>query len=111
MYEVTYRYTDGNELAGPLSEIFTVDVTSAMGWCDHCGRIGPVASLRVYSREPGWVARCPACEAAMLRLVRGPDAAWLDLRGIRSLRLPMPPAGGGPPTGGGTGGLAGRTGP
>jgi hypothetical protein len=28
----TDGYTDGNELAGPLSEIFAVDVTAAVDW-------------------------------------------------------------------------------
>jgi hypothetical protein len=36
------------------------------------------------------VARCPACGAIMLRLVRGPDRAWLDMRGTASLQLTMP---------------------
>jgi hypothetical protein len=36
------------------------------------------------------VARCPACEQVVLRLVRSPDAAWLDLTGALSLRIPMP---------------------
>jgi hypothetical protein len=84
------RYTDGNELAGPLSEIFVDDLTAATAWCDHCGRGGPMATLRVYSRVPGWVARCPGCHQVMVRLVRGPAHAWLDLRGTRTLRIAMP---------------------
>jgi hypothetical protein len=36
------------------------------------------------------VARCPTCDAVLLRLVRGPDRAWLDLRGVTSLQLAMP---------------------
>jgi hypothetical protein len=28
----------------------------------------------------------------VLRLVRGPDAAWLDLRGCVRLRIPLPDA-------------------
>lgn len=86
--EVT-RYTDGNELAGPLSEIFAVDVTAAVGRCAHCGRTAPMATLRVYNHDlPGWVARCPQCEEVMLRLVTAPDAAWLDMHGTAMLRLP-----------------------
>ncbi|MGE5292428.1 MAG: DUF6510 family protein [Micromonosporaceae bacterium] len=88
---MTDQYLDGNALAGPLREIFTVDTTIADCRCVECGRVGPVASLRVYSRAPGLVARCPGCEGVMLRLVRSPDAAWLDLRGTASLRIPLPP--------------------
>jgi len=84
------EYTDGNMLAGPLRELFDVDLTAATGRCASCGRTGPVAGLRVYSNAPGVVARCPACLAVMLRLVRTPGSAWLDLRGATFLRIPMP---------------------
>lgn len=82
-------YEDGNALAGPLSEIFTVDITMAGARCTSCGRAGPVADLRVYSHAPGLVARCPSCEEVILRLVRTPTAAWLDLRGCVALRIPL----------------------
>lgn len=83
---------DGNVLAGPLRELFAVDVTVADGQCGTCGLQGPVAGLHVYGSEegPGFIARCPACETVMLRLVRGPEEAWLDMRGSISLRIPMP---------------------
>jgi hypothetical protein len=41
-------YQDGNALAGPLREIFAVDVTVARAQCAGCGRAGAVAELRVY---------------------------------------------------------------
>lgn len=83
---------DGNVLAGPLAEVFAVDMTAADGRCAGCGMTGPVAGLRVYGSEdgPGLVARCPGCESVMLRYVRGPQSAWLDLRGVVSLRVPIP---------------------
>lgn len=82
---------DGNVLAGPLRELFAMDVTDAAGRCLGCGLYGPVAALHVYGSQdgPGFVARCPGCEAVVLRLVRGPEAAWLDLSGVASLRIPM----------------------
>jgi hypothetical protein len=84
---------DGNVLAGPMRELFAVDVTAADGRCASCGLLGPMASLHVYGSEdgPGYVARCPGCEAVVLRLVRGPESAWLDLRGVVSLRIPLAP--------------------
>jgi len=82
-------HLDGNALAGPLAEIFTADVTAAVSRCATCGLTGPVGTLRVYDRAPGLVARCPGCEEVVLRLVRSPDAAWLDLRGAVSLRIPL----------------------
>jgi NAD-dependent SIR2 family protein deacetylase len=86
---MTGDYEDGNTLAGPMSEIFTVDVTMAVIRCVHCAATGPLATLRVYTHAPGLVARCPGCEEVILRLVRTPDSAWLDLRGTVSLRIPL----------------------
>ncbi|MDQ7908582.1 DUF6510 family protein [Phytohabitans sp. ZYX-F-186] len=84
-------HLDGNALAGPLREIFAVDVTAATSRCAACGLAGALAALHVYAsaNAPGMVARCPACEEVVLRVVRTPDAAWLDLRGTVALRIPM----------------------
>jgi uncharacterized protein DUF6510 len=81
---------DGNAMAGDLGEIFAVDVTTAVATCAGCGRAGVVAELRLWRRAPGIVARCPACDEVVLRLVRAPDRAFLDLRGARCLELPLP---------------------
>lgn len=83
-------FQDGNVLAGPFREIFTTDMTAATGTCAGCGLTGPLAALRVYTRAPGMVARCPGCDEVVLRLVRGPGAAWLDARGASALRIPLP---------------------
>ncbi|WP_332836376.1 DUF6510 family protein [Streptomyces odonnellii] len=88
---MVYAYEDGNVLAGPLSEIFAVDLTGALSRCAHCGSTGPVARLRVYGRAPGLVARCPDCDQVIMRLVRGTESAWLDLRGATTLRIPLGP--------------------
>jgi Family of unknown function (DUF6510) len=81
---------DGNAMAGDLGEIFAVDVTTAVATCAGCGRAGVVAELRLWRRAPGIVARCPACDEVVLRLVRAPDRAFLDLRGATCLELPLP---------------------
>ena len=83
-------WVDGNELAGPLREIFAVDLTVARGRCAGCGRLGEVAELRVYDQAPGLVARCPGCTAVLLRLVRAPGRAWLDLSGMTCLEIALP---------------------
>ena len=83
-------YLDGNMLDGPLRELFAVDLSAATGRCDNCGTVGPMAGLHVFSHAPGLVGRCPACGEVMLRLVRAPDRAWLDLRGATYLQVPMP---------------------
>jgi len=80
---------DGNALAGPLSEVFAVEVTTAVARCRGCGMSSPVARLAVFGPDPGLVARCPGCTDVMLRLVRTPDAVWLDLAGMTGLRVPL----------------------
>ena len=83
-------FVDGNEMAGPLRELFALDVTTARARCAGCGLISEVGVIHVYDRAPGLVARCPGCEAVLMRVVRGPDRAWLDLRGLSVLEFPMP---------------------
>jgi hypothetical protein len=78
-------------LAGPLSEVFAVDVTAVVSCCVSCGQTGPMAQLRVYAQAPGMVARCPGCQEVVLRIVSGPTSTWLDLRGTVSLRFPTVP--------------------
>ncbi|HZD00967.1 MAG TPA: DUF6510 family protein [Actinomycetes bacterium] len=85
------NWTDGNALAGPLHDVFSVDVTAATGRCASCGRTGPIAESRLFDQGgPGLVARCPACEQVLLRMVRAPGRAWLDLRGLSYLQLAVP---------------------
>jgi hypothetical protein len=83
-------WVDGNEMAGALREIFTVDMTTARGRCAGCGRMGPMAETRVYDRAPGVVVRCPACDAVLATVVRAPDRAFLALGGLTFLELAMP---------------------
>jgi Family of unknown function (DUF6510) len=82
-------WADGNALAGPLHDLFCVEVTAAVGRCTNCGRTGAMAEVRVFDHAPGVVARCPVCDQVLLRLVHGPDRVWLDLRGLDYLQLPM----------------------
>jgi Family of unknown function (DUF6510) len=82
-------WTDGNALAGPVGDLFRVDLSIAIGRCIGCGRTGAMAEVRVFDHAPGVVARCPACDQVLLRLVRGPGRAWLDLRGLSYLQLPL----------------------
>jgi hypothetical protein len=82
-------WTDGNALAGPVGDLFRVDLSIAIGRCTNCGRTAPMAEVRVFDHAPGLVARCPTCDQVLLRLVRGPGRAWLDLRGLTYLQLPL----------------------
>jgi hypothetical protein len=80
-------HLDGNVLGGELGELFIADITAAAGQCASCGATGTIAQTLVYVDAPGLIARCPSCGEVMLRLVRGPGRAWLDLRGIACLQL------------------------
>ena len=80
---------DGNLLAGPLSDVFGVEITTAVGRCRGCGSSSQVATFRVYGPDPGFVGRCPSCESVLMRLVRTSDAVWLDISGMSALRIPL----------------------
>ncbi|MEV7452692.1 DUF6510 family protein [Streptomyces nigra] len=82
-------YLDGNALAGPLSEVFAVDVTAATTRCVNCGCTGPVARLHVYGYAPGLVARCQRCGGVVLRTTRTRNGVWLDMSGTTSLAISL----------------------
>lgn len=81
---------DGNALAGALGELFAVEMTTVTARCDGCQHTGPVAELVVYATAPGHVGRCPSCGSILIRLVRSPDRAWLDLRGVSVVEIVLP---------------------
>jgi hypothetical protein len=83
-------YLDGNAAAGALSDIFTIDITSAVGRCENCGAVKPFAQAMVFTDAPGLVARCPACESVLLRLVTTGERIYLDMRGIAYLTAEVP---------------------
>ena len=78
---------DGNPAAGVLQEIFALEMTSSPTECANCGREGELGSLMAFTQSPGIVLRCPACEQVLIRIVRTPDATYLDARGAVYLRL------------------------
>jgi Family of unknown function (DUF6510) len=81
---------DGNAAAGALAEVFVAEMTTAVTTCADCGDARMLGELRAYLQGPGVVLRCATCGTVQIRLVRAPDKAWLDLRGVRTLQLDMP---------------------
>jgi Family of unknown function (DUF6510) len=77
---------DGNAVAGTLRDVFTTEVTTAIGTCGNCGAVDAVGAVHVYV-SAGIVLRCPHCESVLLRLVQHDTRIWLDLTGMRSLEL------------------------
>jgi hypothetical protein len=80
---------DGNVLAGALRELFAVEVTAALARCAGCGDTSAIGQTLVYADAPGLVARCPGCDGVVVRLVRGPGRAWLDLSGVSCLEVAL----------------------
>jgi hypothetical protein len=78
---------DGNAAAGPLLDLFAIDLTAASGRCDHCGRVGVLADAVLYDRAPGLVLRCRGCDGVLLRIVDSGERIWLDLRGLSYLEV------------------------
>lgn len=84
-------HLDGNAAAGELADVFGRDVSDAAGECRECRRPARIAETRAYLAGPGVVLRCPGCEAVLLRVVRSPTHAWLDVGGLSYLRWSTAP--------------------
>ena len=78
---------DGNMMAGEMLDLLSADITTASGRCVACGSTITMAQARVYTDAPGMVMRCPSCDNVLLRLVRNPSRAWMDLRGLTYLEV------------------------
>ena len=79
------RELDANALAGTLEALFGTDMTAIPGRCAHCGTLNMVGAMRAYTRAPGAVLRCPACDEVVIRVVETPDATFIDTHGIAYL--------------------------
>ncbi|MDN5765674.1 MAG: DUF6510 family protein [Humibacillus sp.] len=79
---------DGNALAGPMAELFAVDVTTALVMCNDCGAAKPLAEQAAYVGGPGSVLRCSGCSSVLVRFVQTRNALWLDTRGSKSWQMP-----------------------
>lgn len=82
-------FLDVNAAAGALRDVFALDMTMAMCQCSHCSKSGSLAEAFVFAMEPGLVVRCNACESVLMRVVTGEGHAWLDLRGMTYLQVPV----------------------
>jgi len=80
-------HLDGNVLAGPLSELFSVDMTVAVGRCIGCGDESALAGAMVYESGPDIVVRCHHCDDVLMTLVQGPDDLRVEFRGISMLTV------------------------
>lgn len=88
--EAADRQLDGNAAAGPLAELFTVDLTVAMVICAGCGNRAPLAAHSLYADAPAMVMRCPNCTGVVLRYASSGSRLRLDLTGARLLTVTPP---------------------
>jgi hypothetical protein len=87
----TALMVDGNAVAGQLEQIFGRDMTMAIARCAGCARDAEMGALWAFTRGPGTVLRCPACQNAIARIVETPSALYLEARGAAYLRMaPLP---------------------
>ena len=80
-------HVDGNVLAGPLSEIFTTDMTLARGTCASCGDASPLATSMVYLKPKTFIVRCHVCDAVLLTIIQSSSETRIALSGMASLTL------------------------
>jgi Family of unknown function (DUF6510) len=73
-------HTDGNAIAGLLSQLLAVDATSIDRRCQSCGDQRPIADHRAY-HGAGVVLRCPSCSDVALIIGTAATKVTIELRG------------------------------
>jgi uncharacterized protein DUF6510 len=76
---------DGNAIGGLLLEIFSAEMTTAIGTCVTCGSTGPVAETVVYLEAPGTVVRCRICTAVLMVITRRSGVNCVGMPGLAAL--------------------------
>ena len=70
-----------------LGGVFSFETTTAEVACDRCCAAGSVGGQAAYMTKMGVVVRCASCDGVLIRLAGTPEGYWLDLRGVRYLKL------------------------
>lgn len=78
---------DGNAIAGVLYAAFGHEMTMAHSTCATCGNTNLLATLRVYLRAPGAVARCAVCGEVQLVLIEARGVVCVDAQGLAALSI------------------------
>jgi predicted RNA-binding Zn-ribbon protein involved in translation (DUF1610 family) len=82
---MTDRMLDGNAAAGPLAELFAIELTEIIMTCASCGSAAPMGAHMLYADAPALVLRCPSCGAVVLRYSNARDRLRLDVSGVAML--------------------------
>jgi len=83
-------HLDGNVLAGPTTDLFAFEPTTAQGQCQSCADIAALGQAMVYGQPMGFVARCRNCDNVLLVVVEHAGQKSLNMRGLRWLRVADP---------------------
>jgi len=79
---------DGNAVAGMLTEVFAVEMTTATMMCGHCGTSSAVGAMHVF-RGAGIVMRCPNCDNAVAKIVEDGTRIWMNFGGMQALEITL----------------------
>ena len=79
---------DGNAVAGMLTEVFAVEMTTATMTCGSCGASGAVGAMRVF-RGAGIVMRCPNCDNTVAKIVKDGTRIWINFGGMQALEITL----------------------
>ena len=77
------NFLDGNVLAGPLHDVFDLEITTVQGECSNCGDVAVLAKAVVYGLPMGFVIRCSSCGNVLAVLVDQTPRRRLALSGLR----------------------------
>jgi hypothetical protein len=77
---------DGNAVAGMLTEVFAVEMTTATMTCGNCGTSSAVGAMHVF-RGAGIVMRCPNCDNAVAKIVANGTRTWMNFTGMQTLEI------------------------
>lgn len=80
---------DGAVAAGPLAEIFGIDMSAVLIGCESCHDQSVLSEKRAYVDGPGVTVRCPRCASVLVRVVRTPTDVWFSLQGSAAWRVPV----------------------
>jgi len=83
-------HLDGNVLAGPVSDLFDFEPTTAKGQCRSCADIATLGQAVVFGPPMGFVARCRNCDEVLLVVVESAERQFLKMRGLRWLQTMNP---------------------
>jgi hypothetical protein len=78
---------DGNVAGGVLRAIFPFEMTTVETVCAGCDDHLVLGTVAAYTTGMGTILRCPSCDTVLIRVAEVEGHYWLDMRGVRVLRL------------------------